>query len=148
MVKCKTKGLKYIITKERGSAFVLATAFVLLSLWAVMIFQTHLRSGLAVYEASSSVQSTGVLQAGMGKALALMETGTLPQEMFTEPDSEYYCKFSTQGVNVALVYGYNQVKSAWDISASTRDEDVSFSSCTCPSVFYSTSTDNLWTNCN
>ena len=138
----KLMRLNYIIREQRASAFVLAMAFVLLSLWSVMVFETHLRSGLSAHEVSSTVQTTGVIQNGIGKSLVLLETG--------EPPDGYTCKIASATATPAIVaLGFKKQSDLnWNVFASSEDLTVAQATCTCPSVFYSTSTDNLWTNCN
>ncbi|MFA5161538.1 MAG: hypothetical protein WC421_04775 [Elusimicrobiales bacterium] len=122
---------------RRGSAFVLAMTFVLASLWALAVFHSHIRAAAAVREGEKSLFAAGPIQAGLAKAVALLETGA--------PASGYTCK--TGATPVALVFT-NTAPLEWDLVSSTEDFRVDAATCACPSVFYSSSAAHLWDNCS
>ena len=122
---------------NRGSAFVLAMSFILMSLWALAVFQSHMRAATAARENEKLLFAAGPVQTGLAKGLALLETG--------EPVDGYTCK--TGDTPVALVFT-NPAPLAWDMVSSTEDFRVAEATCTCPSVFYSSSAAHLWDNCS
>ncbi|MDD2772674.1 MAG: hypothetical protein PHP45_03150 [Elusimicrobiales bacterium] len=126
----------HIMRSRRASAFVLAMAFIIVSLAAIAVFQTHIRESIMVHAKRSVLPDAGPVQSGLAGAVALLETG--------EPSPGYTCRYGAQPV--ALIFS-SQTSLNWEVASSTEDYRVAEATCTCPSVFYSTSTAHLWNRC-
>jgi len=131
--------IKRNITGRRGSSFVLAMTFILVSLWALAEFESHLRAGIAAHEKESALFSSGLIQNGLAKGVSLLETGA--------PVNNYTCKPNDMPVTLVFKKVSDVDDGYWDVSSSTDAYDMSQSTCACPTVFYSSSSAHLWNNC-
>lgn len=138
----KNRSVKPNPKQRRGSAMVLALAFIAAGLISMGMFGNHIRMMLKLTDnpnfAEAALPDT---HKGMGRALALIESGT--------PPDGYTCRLATSTLftgQVALVYDLvDSGTKHWSIISSTDAVRVGIASCTCPGTFADTST--FWNNC-